>query len=90
MLKVAVLYGGRSGEHEISIRSAESIIAALDPSKYEVKRVFITKEGRWQPGPILPEPDANPGIDVVFPFSTAPSARTVRCRACASSRDFPT
>jgi D-alanine-D-alanine ligase len=67
MLKVAVLYGGRSGEHEISIRSAESIIAGLDSSKYDVKRLFITKEGRWQPGPILPEPGGNPEIDVVFP-----------------------
>lgn len=67
MLKVAVLYGGRSGEHEISIRSAESIMEGLDPAKYEIKRIFITKEGRWQPGPIVPEPGGNPGIDVVFP-----------------------
>ena len=67
MLKVAVLYGGRSGEHEISIRSAESIIAGLDSSKYDVKRLFITKEGRWQPGPILPEPGGNLEIDIVFP-----------------------
>ena len=34
-LRVAVLYGGRSGEHEISLRSAESIIAGLDPAKYQ-------------------------------------------------------
>jgi D-alanine-D-alanine ligase len=61
------LYGGRSGEHDVSIRSAESVIAALDPARYEVTRIFITKEGRWQPGPILPEPASNPGIDVVFP-----------------------
>ncbi|HWR52695.1 MAG TPA: D-alanine--D-alanine ligase family protein [Bryobacteraceae bacterium] len=66
-IRVAVLYGGRSGEHEVSVRSAESVIAALDPSKYEVSRIFITKEGRWQPCPISPEPGANPGIDVVFP-----------------------
>ncbi|MGC8793903.1 MAG: D-alanine--D-alanine ligase family protein [Bryobacteraceae bacterium] len=66
-LRVAVLYGGRSGEHEISIRSAESVIAAMDPERYEVLRFFITKEGRWQPHPILPEPGANSGIDVVFP-----------------------
>ncbi len=65
--KVAVLYGGRSGEHEVSIRSAESVIAAMDPAKYEVARIFITKEGKWDPRPILPEPGANPGIDVVFP-----------------------
>ncbi len=66
-VRVAVLYGGRSGEHEISIRSAESIMAAMDPVKYEIVRIFITKEGKWTPGPILPEPGANPGIDVVFP-----------------------
>jgi D-alanine-D-alanine ligase len=66
-LNVAVLYGGRSGEHEVSLRSAESIIKALDPARYEVRGFFISKEGRWDPRPILPEPGANPGIDVVFP-----------------------
>ncbi|MBZ5675766.1 MAG: D-alanine--D-alanine ligase [Acidobacteriia bacterium] len=66
-LRVAVLYGGRSGEHEISLRSAESIIAGLDRAKYEVQRIFITPEGHWEPRAISPEPGANPGIDVVFP-----------------------
>ena len=66
-LRVAVLCGGRSGEHEISLRSAESIVAGLDRAKYEVQRIFISAEGRWEPGPISPQPGANPGIDVVFP-----------------------
>jgi D-alanine-D-alanine ligase len=66
-LRVAVLYGGRSGEHEVSLRSAESIIAAMDPQRYEVQRIFITPEGRWEPRAISPEPGGNPGIDVVFP-----------------------
>ncbi len=66
-LRVAVLYGGRSGEHEVSLNSAESIIAAMDPDKYEVQRILITKEGRWQPYAISPEPGGNPDIDVVFP-----------------------
>ena len=66
-LRVAVLYGGRSGEHEVSLNSAESIIKAMDPAKYEVQRILITKEGRWQPRAISPEPGGNPGIDVVFP-----------------------
>jgi D-alanine-D-alanine ligase len=66
-LRIAVISGGRSGEHEISVRSAQSILKALDRSKYDVAEYFITPEGRWQPGPILPEPGANPGIDVVFP-----------------------
>jgi D-alanine-D-alanine ligase len=40
---------------------------SMDPERYEIVRFEISKEGRWSPGPILPEPGANPGIDVVFP-----------------------
>jgi D-alanine-D-alanine ligase len=65
--RVAILFGGRSGEHEISLRSAESIMKAMDRSKYEVLEYFISKEGKWKPKPILPEPGAHPEIDVVFP-----------------------
>lgn len=46
-LRVAVLFGGRSGEHEVSIRSAASVIAALDRDRYEVVPAAITKKGRW-------------------------------------------
>ncbi|MEI9814316.1 MAG: D-alanine--D-alanine ligase family protein [Acidobacteriota bacterium] len=67
-VRVAVLCGGRSGEHEISLRSSESILKGLDPAKYDVQRIFITPEGRWEPKPILPEPNANGDIDVVFPI----------------------
>ena len=66
-LRVAVIYGGRSGEHEVSIRSARSIMDAMDPARYQAVEFFISKEGAWSPRPILPEPGANPGIDVVFP-----------------------
>jgi D-alanine-D-alanine ligase len=66
-LRVAVIYGGRSSEHEVSVRSAESIMAAMDPERYEVQRFFIGQDGKWDPRPILPEPGANPGIDVAFP-----------------------
>jgi D-alanine-D-alanine ligase len=66
-IRVAVIYGGRSGEHEISLRSAESIMKAMDRSKYEIAEYFISKEGKWRPKPILPEPGAHPDIDVVFP-----------------------
>jgi D-alanine-D-alanine ligase len=64
---VAVIYGGRSGEHEVSVRSARAIMDAMDRDKYEIAPFFIDPEGRWDPRPILPEPGANPGIDVVFP-----------------------
>jgi len=66
-LRVAVVYGGRSGEHEISLRSAQSIRRALDPDRYKIIEYFISNEGKWRPRPILPEPHGNPEIDVVFP-----------------------
>jgi D-alanine-D-alanine ligase len=66
-LRVAVLQGGRSGEHEVSLRSARSIMDAMDTARYEAIPFTIDKEGKWSPRPILPEPGANPGIDVVFP-----------------------
>lgn len=61
------MYGGQSGEHEISIRSAKSIMAAMDPERYEVVAYFIGKDGRWDPRPILPEPGSSRDFDVVFP-----------------------
>jgi len=49
-MRVMVLFGGRSGEHEVSIDSAASVMDALDRDKYEVVPVAITREGRWLPG----------------------------------------
>ncbi len=46
-IRVAVLFGGQSGEHEVSLVSAHSVMAALDPMKYEVVPVGITRDGRW-------------------------------------------
>lgn len=49
-LRVAVLFGGRSGEHDVSLMSARSVLAALDPEKYEVTQVGITLDGDWLTG----------------------------------------
>jgi D-alanine-D-alanine ligase len=65
--RVAVIYGGRTGEHDVSVRSAKSILAGLDPAKYEKIEYFIDHDGKWSPRPIQPEPGAHPEIDVVFP-----------------------
>ncbi len=46
-LRVGVLFGGRSGEHEVSLLSAASVVNAIDKNKYEVVPIGITKEGRW-------------------------------------------
>jgi D-alanine-D-alanine ligase len=45
--RVGILFGGRSGEHEVSLLSAASVLQAIDRSKYEVVPIGITKEGRW-------------------------------------------
>jgi D-alanine-D-alanine ligase len=46
-LRVGILFGGRSGEHEVSLLSAASVFNAIDKDKYEVVPIGITKEGRW-------------------------------------------
>lgn len=52
-LRVGVLFGGRSTEHEVSILSAQSIISAMDPEKFEAVPLYIDKEGRWLVGDSL-------------------------------------
>ncbi|HMR99555.1 MAG TPA: D-alanine--D-alanine ligase family protein [Anaerolineales bacterium] len=49
-LRVAVIFGGRSGEHDVSLMSARSALPVLDPDKYEVTQIGITREGRWLTG----------------------------------------
>jgi D-alanine-D-alanine ligase len=46
-MRVGVLFGGRSGEHEVSLASTRSVLAALDPSRYEVLPIGITPQGEW-------------------------------------------
>src|SRR5262249_32572626 len=46
-LRVGILFGGRSGEHEVSLLSAASVLKAIDKNKYEVVPIGISKEGRW-------------------------------------------
>src|SRR5690242_1398659 len=46
-LRVGIIFGGRSGEHEVSLRSAASVLAAIDKKKYEVVPIGIAKTGHW-------------------------------------------
>ncbi|TBA21745.1 D-alanine--D-alanine ligase [Rhizobium ruizarguesonis] len=46
-LRIAVLFGGRSAEHEVSVLSATNVMGALEPEKYDAVPVFNTREGRW-------------------------------------------
>ena len=46
-LRIGIVYGGRSGEHEVSLASAAAVFKNLDPSRYDAVPVLVTKEGRW-------------------------------------------
>src|SRR3989442_2340138 len=83
-IRVAVLAGGRSSEHEISRASARSVLEALDPEQYDVVTVAIGRDGRWELGAgdgsvaeTLPVPAANApatlgAVDVVLPILHGP------------------
>ena len=45
--RLAVLYGGRSAEHQVSVVSARSVMEALDPDRFEVVPIAITRDGAW-------------------------------------------
>jgi D-alanine-D-alanine ligase len=65
-IRLGLLFGGRSGEHEVSLTSAASVIKALDPEKYEIVPIGITREGAWRVGAsarkLLESPRALPAI----------------------------
>lgn len=67
-LRIGVIFGGRSGEHEVSLRSASSVIAALDRNKYEVVLIGITKSGRWIIG------NATEALEAVISNAATPAA----------------
>ena len=46
-LRIGVVFGGRSAEHDVSVLSATNVMAALDPAKYDAVPIFITREGKW-------------------------------------------
>jgi D-alanine-D-alanine ligase len=85
-VRVAVLLGGRSSEHEISLNSARSVLEALDPERYETVTVEIGRDGRWElgtgsddgsvaetlPVPTSKGPATLGEVDVVFPVLHGP------------------
>jgi D-alanine-D-alanine ligase len=86
-VRVAVLAGGRSSEHDISLASAASVVAALDPARYDVLEITIGREGRWelpaarpaalQPGTtgqtiVAADGETMPAVDVVIPVLHGP------------------
>ncbi len=86
--RVAVVFGGRSAEHEISVLSARSVIDALDPDRYDVLAIGVTKEGRWEllpagppglPAGVSPEAlaDVAPGSGTEIALDQEPGAQAL-------------
>ncbi|BCA86561.1 D-alanine--D-alanine ligase [Enterococcus saigonensis] len=61
-MKIVLLYGGRSAEHDVSILSAYSVLNAIYYDYYQVQLVFITKDGVWVKGPLLTEKPKNESV----------------------------
>ncbi|PZE19736.1 D-alanine--D-alanine ligase [Paenibacillus xerothermodurans] len=55
-IRIGLIYGGKSGEHDVSLQTALAVIKAFDMNKYEVVPFYITKEGDWRRGPQLQGP----------------------------------
>jgi len=88
-MRVGVIYGGRSGEHEVSLASAASIFKHLDPSKYDAIPIRIDKSGRWQLAGAVPT--AISAADVIAQAQTEALAAVEPSAAVASGVDviFP-
>ena len=59
-MKITMLYGGQSAEHDISILSAHNIVQQIMFDVYTVQPIYITRQGKWIKGPLLEEPSAFP------------------------------
>ena len=57
-VRVGLVYGGKSGEHEVSLQTAFAVMKEFDYSQYEIKPFYITKQGEWKAGPAMLEPPA--------------------------------
>src|SRR2546430_14386549 len=87
-LRIAVLMGGPSPERDVSMSTGREIVAALDPLRYDVLPVEITKEGHWLPRPDLkPLTDGNPHAGLAGSGRSAGTReRGAGSRAVARSR----
>ncbi len=100
-LRVAILAGGRSSEHEISLASGRSVAAALDPERYEIAEVGIGRDGRWALGTgataaeTLPVPyEGGPleklgAVDVVLPILHGPFGEDGTVQGLLELADVP-
>jgi len=88
-LHVAVIFGGRSGEHEVSLMSARSLLSVLDPAKYEVTQIGITHEGKWLSGKDVLGKFESGKLEGLKPFVMTPDPSTTRHPSTVIDVFFP-
>jgi D-alanine-D-alanine ligase len=103
-VKVLVVFGGRSGEREVSVMSARSVVAALDSLGHEARTVGITRSGKWilcdprasdvvpddgEGYILLPEPAATRDVDVAFPVMHGPYGEDGSLQGLFELADLP-
>jgi len=102
-MKVGVVFGGKSGEHEVSLVSASSIMRAMDPSKYIIVPFGISTKGEWvgEPEPMMKlregkvklttrhPPDSLLGVDIVFPVLHGPFGEDGTIQGLFEMLDLP-
>ena len=76
-LHIAVIFGGRSGEHEVSLMSARSVLSVLDPAMYEVTQIGITHDGAWLTGEDVIGTFESGKLDELKPFVMTPDPSNV-------------
>src|SRR4051794_29609028 len=87
-INVTILFGGQSGEHDVSLRSAQTVIRALDPAKYNVRQIGITRDGGWiTSGSPMDALTADSPLFQLAAESSQPSAATVDVGPPALSSD---
>ncbi|MCY3759039.1 MAG: D-alanine--D-alanine ligase [Acidobacteria bacterium] len=88
-ITVALLFGGKSGEHEVSLRSAASILSAIDRTRYDVIPIGITRKGRWRADPEFLEGNLREilqqGAPALLPAESPPSGPLIQLDASGAN-----
>ncbi|MFH2018295.1 MAG: D-alanine--D-alanine ligase family protein [Pseudomonadota bacterium] len=88
-LRIAVLFGGRSSEHDVSVMSATNVMAALDPAKYDAVPIYVTREGRWLESSFAEGALAKPASGTELCLVAGGQGRLLAIPSGGAARDLP-
>ncbi|MFH1793558.1 MAG: D-alanine--D-alanine ligase family protein [Pseudomonadota bacterium] len=88
-LRIAVLFGGRSSEHDVSVMSATNVMAALDPAKYDAVPIYVTRDGRWLESSFAEGALAKPASGTELCLVAGGQGRLLAIPSGGAARDLP-